>query len=194
MLYTLIGDDKFRAMIWDRAHISEYVGDSDSGGDLDDRIDLRTLPKPFKQLFPEPLRVSFPELSRQDKKKEIPDICDVQARLFLSIRAYNALKHLIEADGEFIPVTYEHGQGYFFNPLNVAEDVDALNSDSSVKDDWGYVQNLAFYEEKVKEWALFRCQFNNYASLYCSESIKKIIDEENLTGLCITSDLAAVFP
>ena len=193
MLYTLIHDhNNFLKMLWDREQIASLVGEM--GNAMEKRIDMWNAPRSFKGVFTETLRVSFPVLSKEDKSCELPDIAIDQGRMFLNEKAYTALKPLMEKDGEFLSVTYEHGKAYIFIPLNIAESVDGLDEKLSRKNDWGDLENIAFCEEKVKSWSVFRSEFNAYISVYCNESIKDVIESNGLTGLYITPDLGNIFP
>lgn len=194
MLYTLIGDDGFRGMVFDSDAIDKQIGTQEQGCDMFDRIEINHMPRPFKDLFSSPLPVSFPVLNKDDKNKPLPDIDYERGRLFLTPKAYKILKPLLEQDGEFIPVTYEHGEAYFFNPLRKAEDVEGLNEALSVKNEWMDVENLAFHEEKLKDWAVFRTAFDSYMTLQIQDSVKEAIEGAKLTGVYITPDLGRIFP
>lgn len=194
MLYTMILDhNNYLPMAWDTAQIESIVGASMAA--MDKRIDMwGGVPRSYKDIYKEPLRVSFPKTSKENKNCEIPDIAHTHGRLFLNPKAYEVLKPLIENDGEFLPLIYENGEAYFFNPLRVAEDVDGLDKALTCRNEWGDIDHLALHEEKVKDWAAFRCEYNNFNSLICQQHIKDAIENAGLTGLYITPDLANIFP
>lgn len=194
MLYTMIYHDDYRTMVFDSDQVRELLGDKNSRGKLEERIDINNSPNPLKHLFAKPLNVSFPVFNKGDKAKKIPDIGYVQGRLFLTPKAYDVLKPLIEHDGEFIPLTYENGDAYFFNPLRTAEDVDGLDETLSIKNEWLDVENLAFHEDKIKDWSIFRTAFDNYMTLQIQKPVKEAIEAAGLTGVYITSDLGRIFP
>jgi len=77
-----------------------------------------------------------------------------------------------------------------FTPLKVAE----VDKNLSRKDEWNNILSLAFDKIQVKNWSVFRTEYNNYMSLYCQESVKQAIEDAQLTGLYITNDLANIFP
>lgn len=194
MLYTLIYDSKnYREFHFDQNQIVRIL-DQEGYSDIEHRIDVNGEPKSFKYLVKEPLILTFPIIEKADKNKKIPDIEVSSGRLFLSEKAYQVLKPALENDGEFLPVTYENGQGYFFTPLHVAEDVDAINTELSQENGWNYFDHLVFYEDRVKEWSLFRMRHDGYRSVFCSNEIRQIIEDKQLTGLYITNDLANIFP
>lgn len=193
ILYSLIHDhNKYLKLLWDREQISSLV--DEMGCAMQKRIDMWNAPCSFRGVINETLRVSFPVLSKDDKNCAVPDIAIDQGRIFLNKKAYTVLKSLIENDGEFLPVTYEEGDGYIFIPLKVAESVEGLDTKLSLKNEWGDVENIAFIEEKVKDWSVFRCEFNSYMSAFCSEEVKQAIERNVLTGLYITPDLGNIFP
>ena len=193
MLYTLIHDSNtYREFHFERNQIYRML--EEYGDDhIDNRIDVNGEPKSFKYIVKEPLHISFPTIQKSDKNKKIPDLDVNSGRLFLSLSAYKTLKPLIENDGEFLPVRYENGQGYFYIPLRVAEEK-AINSELSKENHWNYFDHLVFHEEQVKNWSLFRIRRGGYKSLYCQEAIKTAIENAGLTGLFITNDLANIFP
>jgi len=91
-------------------------------------------------------------------------------------------------------VVNHRGQaGYIFTPLQVADEVGGLYKTLSCKNEWGDIQHLAFHEEKVKQWSLFRTEYNGYMTLHCQQAIKEAIEGAQLTGLCITTDLGNIF-
>ena len=159
--------------------------------DIDSQIHFSDGPRSYKQLIKEPLQLTFPI---EGKKRKIPDVNLHLGRLFLSKKSYEVLYPLLKNEGEFLPATYEKGDAYFFIPFRVAEDVGAINKELSIENPWNNFDHLVFYEEKVKDWSLFRIKHNGYTTVYCQEPIKKAIEENNLTGLYITTDLANIFP
>ncbi|WKT59317.1 hypothetical protein Q2E61_10360 [Microbulbifer thermotolerans] len=185
--------NSYLGAVIDSDYVASIVG-SLRGERRDDRIDVNHQPRSWAGVFPGPLKVSFPQFSKADSSKAIPDIAEFQGRLFLNEKACSILQPLIGEDGEFLPAIYEGGNGYIFTPLRVAEDVDGLDQALSRKNDWGDVEHLVFDEQKVDEWSVFRCEFTAFVRLYCQESVKDVIEAANLTGLYITNDLANIFP
>lgn len=190
MLYTLISAyDDYLGLCFDDEQIIRVIGDI-TDDTLDKRIDVNGLPRSYKGVIDELLNFSFPVMEKADKNKNMPDLEVHLGRLFLSEKAYQVLKSVIENDGEFLPVTYENGQGYFYIPLQVA----AVDPNLTRKNEWDEIVNLGFNEDQVKDYALFRTEYNGYMRLYAQESVKNIIESEKLTGLYITNDLANIFP
>lgn len=178
-------------MLWDKEQIASIVSDDD----IDHLIDINGAPIRHKSVFTVPLRVSFAAKYPQDKKLFIPDLCVFEGRLFLNEKAYKTIGRLIENDGEFLEVVDDNGnQGFVFTPLKIAEDVNGLDLKLSKKNEWGDVVHLAFNEEAVKNWTVFRTEYNAFMTLHCQEVVKKAIEETHLTGLYLTNDLANIFP
>lgn len=190
MLYTLISDHHhYRDSHFDRDQVWRIL--EECGDDhIDNRIDVNGAPRSFKDIVKEPLIFSFPVIEKADKKKAIPDINIVSGRLLLNTNAYDVLKPLIENDGEFMPATYEGADCYFFIPMRVAN----IDPATTRKDEWDEIISLGFIENQVKNWSLFRTEYNGYMRLYCQQSIKDAIEDTNLTGTYITPDLANIFP
>lgn len=141
----------------------------------------------------QPIEITFAKLSG-GKKGELPDIIIRNGRLFLNEKAYDALKGILESDGEFLPVTYGSDTGYLFNILSLADDVDGLDKKLSTKDEFGDLQSLAFHENKVKGFNVFRTAFDNYMGAYCSEAFIDAIEKADLKGLIFSPDLGNIFP
>lgn len=123
----------------------------------------------------------------------IPDVTEFQGHLFLSLAAYEILKPMIENDGEFLPIVYENGDGFIFNPLRIAEDVDGLNTVISKKSVWDELEHLAFYEDRVKNISIFKTNFDANLSITCQASVKEAIDRAGLGGVIFTADLGNRF-
>ncbi len=194
MLYTLLLDTKrYLEPLIDGEQVHRILGET-TRENVKYRIDFRTTPVSYKGVFNEPLNVSFPRALEDQKDCLIPEIAASMGRLFLNPEAYEVLKPLIENDGEFLPVIYEQGDGFIFVPLRVADDVGGLDTNLSTKDEWGQVNNLAFHEDRVKDWSVFRTKFNSYHTLQCQQSVKDAIERAGLRGLYITPNLGNIFP
>ncbi len=191
MLYTMVFDgSKYLLMLWDKAQISSIVNDND----IDHLIDINGAPIRHKEVFKDPLHVSFNPLFKSDQGLQVPDICVFEGRLYLNSKAYEVLGDLIRDDGEFLPTVDDKGEaGYIFTPLRVAESIDALDTGLSRKNEWGDLENLAFHENLVKDWSVFRTEFDCYMSLQCQENIKEAIEKSGLTGVFFTTDLGNTF-
>ncbi|GLS25187.1 hypothetical protein [Marinibactrum halimedae] len=189
-LYTIVFDNiHYLGMIWDSTQVAQL-----SNNDMDHRIDMNGFPIRHGDVFKEPVRVSFEERGKEDEGLAKPDIAALQGRLYLSKAAYDVLADLLKEDGEFLPLIDEGGNNaYLFTPLRIAEDIDALDTALSKKNEWGDIEHLAFFEEKLKDWMVFRAEFNGYYTLQCKEIVKITIQRAKLTGVFFTPDLGNYF-
>lgn len=193
MLYTILLDDKqYLDPAIDSDQIESIVGPITSET-KDRRIDMYHGPRSFAGLFNEPLKINFTVYNKVKAKYPIPDIAVFEGRLFLNKKAYDALKDLIKNDGEFLPATYSGGDAFVFTPLNIAEDNDALDTKLSRMNEWGDLDNLAFHEEKLGNWVLFRAKFNAFYTLQCTQTFIDTVQQNQLKGLYVTTDLGSVF-
>ncbi len=150
-------------------------------------------PKPYASIW-KPLEVSFYDSTSVKKKTKLPDITVDHGRLFLNEAGINALSTLIEKDGEILPVTFGERHGVIFNALKSAEDFNAVDTKLSIKNDWGDLQSLAFFEEKIDSAALFKCQFDGFTGLFCNDAFKEMVEQEKLNGVIFSADLGNIFP
>jgi hypothetical protein len=187
-LFSIYADtDTYRAIHFDRDQSRDIFGD-----DPRKQFDVNFEPKAYTGIWKK-MNISFSDDGSGLHGDIMPDISENNGRLFLSQIAYDALKDLLKNDGEFLPVTYEHGDAFMFNPLSLAESVDGLDTSLSVKDEWGDIENTAFHEEKVKNFMIFRSEFDHHRTAHCQETLKKAVEEANLQGVFFTPDLGQRF-
>ncbi len=141
----------------------------------------------------QPIEISFAKLSG-GKKGEVPDLMVRNGRLFLNEKAYEALRDVLASDGEFLPVSFNDQTGYLFNILSIADEVNGLDQVISTKDEFDELQSLAFHEDKVNGFTVFRTAFDNYMDVYCCEAFKDAVERADLKGLLFSTDLGNVFP
>lgn len=149
-------------------------------------------PKSYQDIW-QPIEISFAKLSG-GKKGEMPDVIIRNGRLFLSTKAYECLSGILEAHGEFLPVTFGGEDGYLFNILTLADDIGGLDEKLSTKNEYGELQSLGFHEEKVKDLPVFRTAFDDYMGAYCNEAFKAAIETAELKGVIFSPDLGNIFP
>lgn len=183
-LYSVYADTKqYRSLGFDRNQSRDIFGE-----DIKDQFDVNFDAKPYLQLW-KSMNVRFVDEGSELSGSLVPDISEHNGRLFLSQKAYDALKDLLAQDGEFLPVRYEQGSAFLFNPLSLAESVNGLDKDLSIRNEWGDIENLAFHEERVKDFVIFRSAFDNYRSAFCSDILKNAIESARLKGVFFTPDL-----
>jgi len=194
MLYTVLSDSHhYLGAVIDSNYVASIVGGL-RGSRIDDRIDVNHQPRTWIGVFPDPIPVTFAAFKDDDKNKIIPDIAEFQGRLLLNEKAYQGLKQIIENDGEFISATVDGVNAYLFTPLRKAEDVEGLDKSLSKKNEWEDVEHLAFVEDLVRDFNLFRSEYTACMRLYCQESFKDAVQNAKLTGLYFSPDLANIFP
>ncbi|TQV81182.1 hypothetical protein FKG94_08735 [Exilibacterium tricleocarpae] len=187
-LYSMYPDTDHYAFIgFDRQEVRAKQGRNPKK-----HIDLTCEPLVYKDRW-QGLSVNLSDNSEGLTGDKIADIMPFKGKLFLSTKAYEVLKPLIENDGEFLSVTYERGQGYIFNPLSVAESVGGLNTDVSRKNEWNDTLAIAFHEDCVKDFAIFKTEFDLYQSVICQQSVKDAIEAAGLGGAYFTPDLGNPF-
>lgn len=150
-------------------------------------------PRPYAPIW-KPLEVSFYDSNKGKKKTKRPDISVAHGRLFLNNAGCDALSKLIETDGELLPVLFDGEGGAIFNTLKCAEDFNALDTERSTKSVWGDLQSLAFVEENLNAAVLFRCKFDGFTGLFCSDAFKVAVEQANLKGVTFSEDLGNIFP
>ena len=128
------------------------------------------------------------------KKMSMPDLISRNGRLFLNAKAYNATHESLKKCGEFLPVIYDGKDGYLFNILTLAEEAGALDACLSTKNEFDEVQSIAFDEKKLNGINIFRCEFDGYMGIYCSNELKQVIETADLKGLTFSADLGNQFP
>ncbi len=187
-IYSLISDNDTYAIIgFNKAQIERLCGK-----DPRNRFNHLNFPKSYVKEITEPLEIHFSDPSKYTGS-EIPDIQAASGKLFLSQAAYDVIHKIIEKDGEFFPVVYEKGNGYIFNPLQLAEDYDALNEKLSVKNEWGEVENVGFIEDKIQHLGIFKSKFAGLRYFFCFDEFKQAIENTNLKGVKFTPDLGWEF-
>jgi len=184
-LYSVYTDTKtYRYIGFDSKQSREMFGKN-----IHDQFDVNFEAKPYADKWKSPFNVDFSDDGSSFHGDIMPDISEHNGRLFLSPKAYDVLKPLIENDGEFLPVTYNEETGYMFNPLSIAETVDGIDETLTQKNEWGDLVNLAFYEDKVKKFAVFRTNVDDHMSAFCQQSVKDAIENSDLKGVFFTVDL-----
>ncbi len=148
MIYKLISDThNYLGFYFDEDQIDDIVEEL-GDDDIDNFINFSNLPISLTEIYTTPLEFDFGIRHSEDKNKVIPDIYVASGRLFLNKKAYNALCPLITCDGEFLPVKYQNGDGYFFNPLKTVE----ADSKLSLRDDLGEIIHLDFSAAYSRPW------------------------------------------
>jgi len=162
------------------------------GENVANQFDVNCEAKSYRQNW-SPLDVTFVVRIDSELKALYPDISEHNGRLILTEKAYRALKDIMEDDGEFLPVKIDGQDGFIFNPLKIAEDVNGLDEKLSIKNEWGDIENTAFHEHAVSDFMLFRARFGGYRDLFCQDSFMNAVKEAGLNGVFFTPDLGDRF-
>ncbi|PUA26689.1 MAG: hypothetical protein B0W54_23415 [Cellvibrio sp. 79] len=91
-------------------------------------------------------------------------------------------------------MSFGEQSGVIFNALKIAEDFNALDTKLSTKNDWGDLQSLAFFEERLEGSNLFKCQFDGFTGLFCNDAFKTAVEKASLNGVAFSIDLGNIFP
>jgi len=154
------------------------------------RFHLEKKPKSYLANW-KPLEVEF--FNNYDIKPKLhPDISVWNGRLYLSKKAYDLLADLLGESIEILPVTNGEDEGSIVNVLITAEEVGAVDSRLTVRNEWNELVSLGFDEQKIQKFPLFRTKQDSYRGIYCSERFKDRIESTGLPGVVFSVDLADI--
>ena len=146
-------------------------------------------PVRYADVWPDEFAIAF--LADVDSDAtEVPDISLSGGKLYLSEAAYAALGELLKNDGEFLAVQHQGGSGYLFNPLVIAEEHGALNSERTVYDPHGNLEHFEFIESALGSAVVFRTELDSFTGLFCQDNFKQAVSDTGLTGISFQPDLA----
>ena len=156
------------------------------GEDTDFYMDER--PIPYKVDW-KPMEIEFSDAFGGKNTKGIPDISLNVGKLFLSTKAYELLKSLIEPCGELLPILYGDQKGYIFNGLAMLKPNEKLSIHDPLNDRF----SIIFDDNKDANDAIFKAKidFNAY---FCQTEFKNIVEKNKLTGISFSQDLGNPFP
>ncbi|PUA26709.1 MAG: hypothetical protein B0W54_23525 [Cellvibrio sp. 79] len=137
------------------------------------------------------------EFIQTETKQEhrIPDVSLwlTGASLVLSPKAFSALEALLSPFGEFLPVLCNNENFYIFNCLSLAE-ADPAQSEHILQD--GHIVGelkIGFDQKEVSSKSIFKTKFNACRDIYCGDTVKNIIESNNLTGVKFSPKLISSF-
>lgn len=138
-----------------------------------------------------PLQVTFfDEFPGGSNIKQRPDIMvDFLGKLFLDEKATAALSPLLTPAGELLPVSYDSASGCLFNPLVIAEDLDAVDSADVKRDKWNALIAPEFVADKLGGAVLFRTALDSFRGIYCTDTFKAAVEKAGLSGVRFSEDL-----
>lgn len=128
-------------------------------------------------------------ISSSKKIDQIPDISTWESGcLVLSPKAFRYLGELLSDSGEFLDVSIS---GEIFKIFNCT---DIVNADEEkcvmtyFEDTVVDIKELVFNEGELTGRQVFKCPFEHYQSLFCSEKFKAIVKDFELTGILFQSE------
>jgi len=127
--------------------------------------------------------------------ENIPDITIWAYYLILNEKAYNKLYKVLEPQGEFLSVNCEGYSYYIYNPLVIADEMNAVNTEKTSKNvvDGVYLglNSIEFKEEKLTGILLFKTAYD-FNPIFCTEKFKDIVKQNNLDGLLFKENLEGI--
>jgi len=135
------------------------------------------------------MEIGFSDAFGGKNKKELPDISLNVGKLFLSEKAYNILKDLIENNGEFLPVKYDDKKGFIFNGLTTINH----NEELSIHDPMNDRFSVVFDNSEVGCNSIFKAEID-FDAYFCQNELKQIVEKNNLTGINFSQDIGNPFP
>ena len=119
-------------------------------------------------------------------KQPIPDIVSLRSTLVFSEKAKKLLIPYLSNEDELLPLEYENDTWYVLNVVTKMEAaLDREKTTYYVDDsmDVTGAKKYAFSSEELKGVHLFKLGISNYITIYCSERLKKAVEDNNLTGV-----------
>jgi hypothetical protein len=181
MLYRLNSNDiDYLSLTYNDEEVIEKLGE-------ENLIQIECDPREYAPIW-QKLSVRFEPALGGKSDKPIPDLQVHSGHLFLSGKALELLKDVLEPHGELLPVTYSSDndspkEGAIFNPLKII----SANERTSTKDSFGELTSLFFDTEEV----IFKTDFDDYFGVYGNEVFKGIVTSSELSGLIVTKDLSS---
>ena len=179
MYRILTNDIDYLSLIYDDEEVIEKLGE-------ENLIQIECDPREYAPIW-QKLSVRFESALGGKSDKPIPDLQVHSGHLFLSAKALEALKVILEPYGELLPVVYSSDneapkEGAIFNPLKTV----SANERTSTKDSFGEVASLFFDTEEV----IFKTDFDDYFGVFCNEEFRQRVIDVALSGGCFRNDLA----
>jgi hypothetical protein len=121
-----------------------------------------------------------------------PDIASWVGNLTFNQTAYQKAKPVLSKFGEFLTVSINNQPWYVFNLLHTLDSsiVDQSRSERNMSGGiYMGLKKLVFLENKLKDELIFRTEYDEGIGQYCSEQFKQLLDDLDLTGLSLTTEL-----
>jgi len=182
MIYRIHHDDQYLAFEIPTREVLDKLGRSYP-------FHINRSPISYAVVWNTPLHIRFrpPEDFTQNI---VPDLAEVDGKLFLSETAYSRLKNELASTGEALPVTYDGGTGYIFNILAIADDSNGVDELQTGYDKHGNLSNFGFHEDVMGKVAVFRTKLDHYLGIFCNAAFKTMVEESGLTGILFRNEVA----
>lgn len=126
-------------------------------------------------------------------KKQNYDVNLYGSFLVLNRRAYECLNEAIINCGEFAPLKTDSEEMFLFNTLNfVSEDL-TLTEKAYLDGYEDGLKTLVFDTNQIQDKLLFKSKLQGGLSIYCTDDFKKLITDNNLSGINFNKDLLSCF-
>lgn len=142
----------------------------------------------LKEIWPEEVCCNY----FGDSRKQDYDITMLGDYLILKISVVDALRDELLLSGELLPLNVEGKRMMLFNCLTFGKEEDGLCV-RRYEDGIPYgLETLFFNDDDIKNKGFFKSKLDNAQFLYCSETVKKLIEEHNFKGLIFDTDLLSL--
>lgn len=125
---------------------------------------------------------------------KIADISDAghPTALVLNKKAFDILQPDLSDYGEFLPVNVEGIEYYIFNVLDYVGD-DCIDHDKTEPEIFEGevigIKKLVFDDNHLGKHLIFKTSYDNFGNVFCQDELKKIIEDNNLTGILFSPKL-----
>ncbi|MBE0377676.1 hypothetical protein [Pseudoalteromonas prydzensis] len=126
-------------------------------------------------------------------KKQNYDVNLYGCFLVLNRRAYNCLNEAIINCGEFVPLKTDSEEMFLFNTLNFASEDLTLTEKAYLDGYEDGLKTLVFDINDIQDKLLFKSKLQGGLSVYCTDDFKKLITDNNLSGINFNKDLLSCF-
>ena len=126
-------------------------------------------------------------------KKQNYDVNLYGSFLVLNEPAYECLNASLSESGEFIDLKTKGDNLYLFNPLIFAQEDLSLTERAYLDGFEDGLKSLVFDDEDINNKLIFKSKMQSGLSLYCTDDFKKLVNDNNLTGLVFNTDLLTYF-
>lgn len=145
-----------------------------------------------------PLEIQFSDDSDRQNVTTPPDIsCWFTNELILNEKAYLAIGEQLEPYGELLPANCE-GIGYWVLHVTRRTGMDAVDLEQSAREVAASgvieLQTLAFNDDAINDELIFKTEYNDFQSIFCTETFKELVEAADLKGLAFSSDLVEPMP